>query len=93
MKDIVNNIETKLVEFIAKYEQIQKENLFLHQENDASIAALELKNEEILKLKEKIKLMTISKSNNASKQEIKETRLKINEYVREIDKCIALLNN
>ena len=93
MKDIVNNIEIKLVEFIAKYEQIQKENLLLHQENDASIAALELKSQEILKLKEKIKLMTISKSNNASKQEIKETRLKINEYVREIDKCIALLNN
>ena len=36
--------------------------------------------------------MNISKSVDASKQEVKETRLKINEYVREIDKCIALLN-
>jgi len=54
---------------------------------------LESKEKEILSLQEKVKLMNISKSSDASKQEVKETRLKINEYVREIDKCIALLNN
>ena len=93
MKDIVNNIEVKLVKFIDKYELIKKEKLLLQQENNASVATLESKEKEILDLQEKIKLMNISKSNDASKQEVKETRLKINEYVREIDKCIALLNN
>ena len=93
MKDIVNDIEAKLVNFIAKYELIRKENLLLKQENDISIAGLESKEKEILNLQEKIKLMNISKSGDVSKQEVKETRLKINEYVREIDKCIALLNN
>ena len=93
MKDIVNNIEVKLVKFIAKYELIRKERLLLQQENEASVAALESKEKKILSLQEKIKLMNISKSVDASKQEVKETRLKINEYVREIDKCIALLNN
>ena len=93
MKDIVNDIEAKLVKFIAKYELIRKENLLLKQENDISTADLESKEKEILNLQEKIKLMNISKSGDASKQEVKETRLKINEYVREIDKCIALLNN
>lgn len=92
MKNIVNNIEIKLGKFIAKYEEIKQEKLLLHQENNASIAALKLKEEEVLNLQEKIKLMNISKSVDASKQEVKETRLKINEYVREIDKCIALLN-
>ena len=93
MKDIVNKIEVKLVEFIAKHELIRKENVLLQQENDVSIAALKSKEEEILSLQEKIKLMNISKSGDATKEEVKETRLKINEYVREIDKCIALLNN
>ena len=92
MKDIVNNIEVKLVKFIAKYELISKEKLLLQQENDTSVVALESKEKEILSLQEKIKLMNISKSVDASNQEVKETRLKINEYVREIDKCIALLN-
>ena len=92
MKDIVNNIEVKLVKFIDKYELIKKEKLLLQQENNASVADLESKEKEILDLQEKIKLMNISKSGDVSKQEVKETRLKINEYVREIDKCIALLN-
>ena len=92
MINIVNNIEIKLGKFIAKYEQVKQEKLMLQQENDVSVAALELKEKEVLNLQEKIKLMNISKSVDASKQEVKETRLKINEYVREIDKCIALLN-
>ena len=93
MKDIVNNIEVKLVKFITKYELVREEKLLLQKENDDSVAAMESKEKEILDLQEKIKLMNISKSGDASKQEVKETRLKINEYVREIDKCIALLNN
>ena len=92
MKDIVNNIEIKLERFIANHEQVKQEKLLLQQENNASVAALKLKEKEVFNLQEKIKLMNISKSVDASKQEVKETRLKINEYVREIDKCIALLN-
>jgi hypothetical protein len=48
--------------------------------------------QELSVLQEKIKLMNMSKSVEVSKEEMKASRLKINEYVREIDKCIALLN-
>lgn len=92
MKNIVNNIEVKLGKLIAKYQQVKQEKLILQQENEDFVASLKLKEIEILNLQEKVKLMNISKSVDASKQEVKETRLKINEYVREIDKCIALLN-
>ena len=92
MKNIVNNIEVKLGNLIAKYQKVKQEKLLLHQENKVFLERLILKDKEILNLKEKVKLMNISKSVDASKQEVKETRLKINEYVREIDKCIALLN-
>ena len=92
MKNIVNKIEVKLGKLIAKYQQVKQEKLILQQENEYFVASLKLKEIEILNLQEKVKLMSISKSVDASKQEVKETRLKINEYVREIDKCIALLN-
>jgi hypothetical protein len=92
VKNIVNNIEVKLGKLIAKYQQVRQEKLILQQENEGFVASLKLKGIEILNLQEKVKLMNISKSVDASKQEVKETRLKINEYVREIDKCIALLN-
>ena len=92
MKNIVNNIEVKLGKLIAKYKQIREEKLILQQENENFVSVLKSKENEISELQEKIKLMNISKSVDASNQEVKETRLKINEYVREIDKCIALLN-
>ena len=92
MKNIVNKIEAKLGKLIAKYQQVKQEKLILQQENEDFVESLKLKEIEILNLQEKVKLMNISKSVDASKQEVKETRLKINEYVREIDKCIALLN-
>jgi|TARA_B110001469_G_scaffold24014_1_gene24663 hypothetical protein len=92
VKNIVNKIEVKLGKLIAKYQQVKQEKLILQQENEDFFASLKLKEIEILNLQEKVKLMNISKSVDASKQEVKETRLKINEYVREIDKCIALLN-
>ena len=92
MKNIVNNIEVKLGKLIAKYQKVKQEKLMLQQENEDLVASLKLKEIEILSLQEKVKLMNISKSVDASKQEVKETKLKINEYVREIDKCIALLN-
>ena len=92
MKNIVNNIEVKLGKLIAKYTKIRQEKLILQKENEDFVTSLKLKEIEILSLQEKVKLMNISKSVDASNQEVKETRLKINEYVREIDKCIALLN-
>ena len=92
MKNIVNNIEVKLGKLIAKYLKVRQEKFILLQENESFVASLKLKEIEILNLQEKVKLMNISKSVDTSKQEVKETRLKINEYVREIDKCIALLN-
>ena len=92
MKNIVNKIEVKLGKLIAKYQQVKQEKFILQQENEDFVASLKLKEIEILNLQEKVNLMNISKSVDASKQEVKETRLKVNEYVREIDKCIALLN-
>ena len=92
MKDIINNIEVKLGKFIAKHQQLSNEKLVLTQENNDLSDELKKKEDEILTLQDKIKLMNISKSTEVSKEEVKASRLKINEYVREIDKCIALLN-
>tara|TARA_B100000767_G_scaffold199153_1_gene186046 strand:- start:332 stop:613 length:282 start_codon:yes stop_codon:yes gene_type:complete len=92
VNNIVNNIEVKLGKLIQKLKRVSQEKSILKKENDDFVVSLRLKEKEILNLQEKVKLMNISKSVDTSKQEVKETRLKINEYVREIDKCIALLN-
>jgi len=92
VKKIINNIEVKVGKLIAKYDQLNAEKLDLQRNNNTLNVRLQEKESQIVALQDKVKLMNISKSVDASKEEVKSTRLKINEYVREIDKCIALLN-
>ncbi len=92
MKNIINNIEVKVGKLVTKCSQLSVEKDNLQQNNDALNVQLQEKEKRIVTLQDKVKLMNISKSVDATKEDVKATRLKINEYVREIDKCIALLN-
>ena len=92
MKNIINNIEVKVGKLVTKCSQLSVEKDNLQQNNDALNVQLQEKEKKIVTLQDKVKLMNISKSVDATKEDVKATRLKINEYVREIDKCIALLN-
>ena len=92
MKTIINNIEVKVRKLIAKYDELNTEKLDLQKNNNTLNVLLQEKESQIVALQDKVKLMNISKSVDTSKEEVKSTRLKIYEYVREIDKCIALLN-
>ena len=92
MKAVIENIVVKLERLITKHKKLDLENLELQKDNDALNTSLQEKVKQIVSLQDKVKLMNISKSIDTDKEGVKETRLKINEYVREIDKCIALLN-
>tara|TARA_B100001758_G_C18157186_1_gene477222 strand:- start:340 stop:621 length:282 start_codon:yes stop_codon:yes gene_type:complete len=92
VKDIINSIEEKIGKLVDKSNQTQLERLNLQENNNALLAKLEQKEKEIIALQDKVKLMSISRAVDVTKEDAKATKLKINEYVREIDKCIALLN-
>lgn len=92
MKKIIENIDLKINKLINLYNQTKIDNLNLQKDNEMLKVLIEKKENNLKELEEKIKLMNISKSVDSSQGDIKATRLKINEYVREIDKCIALLN-
>ena len=93
MKSLVENIEKKVSKLIQLYQSVQKEKEEILTENNKLELDLSDKDETIKRLEEKIKLLRITKSVGAQNDERnKESRQKINEYVREIDKCIALLN-
>tara|TARA_B100001287_G_C22533089_1_gene458368 strand:+ start:356 stop:643 length:288 start_codon:yes stop_codon:yes gene_type:complete len=93
LNNLINSIENKLNNLLSAYKKEKEINLNLSQENASLVSEIKQKSKEIDDLKDKIKLMSISKSVDVSKGDIKETKLKINEYIREIDKCIAQLNN
>ncbi len=92
MKKIIDNIEIKIEKLILAYNNIKIDKSNLQKNNDVLNARLQNQEKEIVALQDKIKLMNISKSVDVNSEDRKATRLKINEYVREIDRCIALLN-
>tara|TARA_B100001113_G_C20787336_1_gene482260 strand:+ start:262 stop:543 length:282 start_codon:yes stop_codon:yes gene_type:complete len=92
VKELIYSIEIKIKNLVDRYNQLKLENSNLLKNNNDLKLVLDEKNNKIVELQNKVKLMNITKNVDRSKDEVKSTRLKINEYVREIDKCIALLN-
>ena len=93
LNNLISNIEKKLSNLLSSYETLKNKNLKLEDENKKLISKIEDNSQVINSLNDKIKIMSISKSVDVSKNDIKQTKLKINECIREIDKCIAQLNN
>ena len=93
LNNLISNIEKKLSNLLSSYENLKYKNLKLEDENKKLKSKIEDNSQIINSLNDKIKIMSISKSVDVSKNDIKQTKLKINEYIREIDKCIAQLNN
>lgn len=98
LEQYIQRIEDKLHQLLKKLQQAQADNamlreqLSLHQselkEQEATIASLDQR----LKM---AKIATATQGNGLSEDEEafrREVRGKINDYIREIDRCIALLN-
>ena len=93
MKKVVESIENKVNNIISLYNSLKKEKEEILEENTKLRSDISEKDKSIKSLEEKINLLRITKSVGALDVEKNmESRRKINEYVREIDKCIALLN-
>ena len=93
MKKVVESIENKVNNIISLYNSLKKEKEEILEENRKLKSDISERDKSIKSLEEKINLLRISKSVGVLDVEKNmESRRKINEYVREIDKCIALLN-
>ena len=93
MINIISSLEIKINKLLSSFNNLKLVNDRLKNENSNLSLDLKNKSNEINSLNDKIKIISISKSVDVSNDDVKETRLKINEYIREVDKCIALLNN
>jgi uncharacterized protein YjcR len=93
MKDIsvlVSGVRKKAERLIEKQILLIEKNETLYIEIDKIKLELTEKNQQILDLNNKVKLLKIAGS--VGGESTKEVKLKINEMVREIDKCIAQIN-
>ena len=89
---LLSEFKSKLDKLINLHLRMKKEKQLLNEEQSQlkeQIRLLSLRNEELVKKQEDLKF---AKSLLSGDEDPHEAKLKINRIVREIDKCIALLN-
>jgi predicted nucleic acid-binding Zn-ribbon protein len=100
LEQYIQRVEEKLHLLVKKLQQVQGENALLKEEVSIQQKELQQQQQAVQGLEERLQLMkiaataqggtTIAAEDEAFKKEI---RGKINDYIKEIDRCIALLNS
>ncbi len=91
-RNILHNFETRLRFFIHKQQELRKENNTLRnllQEKEKEILDLYT---QLQTLQENYSHLKTAMTIDAAGENVKDTKLRLSKLVREIDKCIALLN-
>jgi chromosome segregation ATPase len=92
LSEIVDSLENKVVKLLQEYENLKRLKVKL----DEEITILKSKQDRYLKdidaWKDECNTLKIANSMLGSNNHKRETKLKINELVREIDKCITQLS-
>jgi DNA repair exonuclease SbcCD ATPase subunit len=89
---LISNIEQKVRKLIDLRESCEIQNKELKQTLEELTKTIEKQENTIKKLEERNNILTITKSLESLQGNV-EVKNKINELVREIDKCIGLLNS
>ena len=86
----IKRIQEKLQRLLKQYHELQKENNQLKKELEKSLKQSLQNQQTIETLKQQAEVLKIS-SGNWDENDKKEFEKRINHYIKEIDKCIALL--
>lgn len=93
LNNAVVDIESKVDKLLKKHKKAEEEKLALEKEVKELKAQLEKQREAVEELKAKNTLIKLAKSLNDTNEKSSDVKLKINQLVREIDRCIALLSS
>jgi len=88
----LKELKIKVEKLINLHEQLLKEHLQLQMLNNQLNQKSQRQETLIAELEEKNKVIKLANKLTGSDQNSREIKLKINEYIREIDKCLGLIN-
>ncbi|PIE86038.1 MAG: hypothetical protein CSA05_02505 [Bacteroidia bacterium] len=88
---IIDTFKARINLLISLYEETKKEKELFIQEKNELLNLINEKNNKISELEEQINTLKLANS-LVSGENGHDAKIKINRIVREIDKCIALLN-
>ena len=91
--EIVDTLENRLGKLFTKLESLEKTSQELQQELQKAARVIQNQSQEIEALKSKYDSLKMANSLLGSDDNKRDTKLKINSLIREIDYCIAQLSD
>ncbi len=92
MTEIIQSLESNLVKLFSKLQRLENENQMLKQELEISKEKSNKQELEIQTLTKDLETLKLANALLGSDENKRETKLKINSLIREIDYCIAQLS-
>ena len=92
LSEIVDSLENRVGNLLQNYNKLKNEKLKLEKDLAVSKTEQDQCKVEVEKWKEECNTLKLANSMLGSNEHKRETKLKINELVREIDKCITQLS-
>ena len=89
---VIENFESKLNRLMDAYTQLAAENTALREQLDQQSVELDRVREQYAELAESYSNLKLAKIISVNDSEIGDTQRRLSKLVREVDKCIALLN-
>ena len=90
---IIDTLESRLAKLLAKIDGLEKNKQELQQELNKAATVVEQQSKEIEALKKEQQSLKMANSLLGSEENKRDTKLKINSLIREIDYCIAQLSD
>ena len=90
---VVSSLQSKVEKLILQHRKTTEEIKQQKEDNEFLRKALQKQKVNFSELQEKNKVLKLANNISGAEGKNTEVKLKINELVREIDKCIALVNN
>ena len=91
--EIIDNLENKIEKLFTKMKGLEKNNQDLKNELTKTASIIQTQSQEIEALKTQYETLKIANSLLGSDDNKRDTKLKINSLIREIDYCIAQLSD
>ena len=92
LKSNLTGLERKIVVLINEHKNLKEEIKSLKAENQELKSAIKVRDEQISSFHNQLKITKIVDNLNPEDGSVLELKKKVDEYIREIDKCIAHLS-
>jgi chromosome segregation ATPase len=91
--EIIDSLENRIEKLFTKIERLEKNSIGLKAELENAMTVIQKQSNEIVALKSECESLKMANSLLGGEENKRDTKLKINSLIREIDYCIAQLSD